>query len=93
LADGATTGLPKAARISRATLWDGTRRAIVSSPAVAKSATVQPAALGRTSVSGPGQNAFASRAAFASKRARRFAAATSVTWAMSGLNAGRPLAA
>ena len=38
-------------------------------------------------------HAFANRAAFAPNRARRFAAATSATWAMRGLNAGRPLAA
>ena len=92
LADGATTGLPKAARISRATVWSGTRTAMVSRPAVASSATGQLAALGRTSVSGPGQNAAASRVASASKRASACAACRSATWAMSGLKAGRPLA-
>ena len=51
-----------------------------------------PAALGSTSVSGPGQNAAASRSASASKRASARAAAASATCAMSGLNAGRPLA-
>ena len=60
LADGATTGPPNARRISRATGCAGTRTAMVSSPAVARSATGQPAAFGSTSVSGPGQNAFAS---------------------------------
>ena len=54
----------------------GTRTAMLSSPAVASSATGQPAALGSTSVSGPGQNAAASRAASASKRASARAAAT-----------------
>ena len=41
---------------------------------------------------GPGQNAAASRSAARSKRASVCAAAMSVTWAMSGLNEGRPLA-
>ena len=50
------------------------------------------AALASTSVSGPGQNASASRAASALKRASARAAARSTTWAISGLNAGRPLA-
>ena len=58
---------PKARRISRATGWAGTRIATVSRPAVARSATGQSLALGSTSVSGPGQNASASRAACGSK--------------------------
>ena len=37
LADGATTGLPNAARMSCATAWRGTRTAMLSSPAVASS--------------------------------------------------------
>ena len=63
MADGATTGLPNARRMLRATGWSGTRTAIVSSPAVASSATGQSGRLGSTSVSGPGQNAAASRSA------------------------------
>ncbi len=59
------SGLPTApppagrsdARIFCATACAGTRTAMLSRPAVASSATVQPAALGSTSVSGPGQNA------------------------------------
>ena len=46
-ADGATTGLPKAARIFCATSWFGTRTAMVSRPAVASSATGQPGAFGQ----------------------------------------------
>ena len=91
-ADGATTGRPNAARMSRATGWPGTRTAMVSRPAVARSATGQSARLGSTSVSGPGQNAAASRSAASSKRASARAAAASATWAISGLNDGRPLA-
>ena len=45
LADGATTGLPNAARDRARTGWSGTRTAIVSSPAVASSATGQAGAL------------------------------------------------
>ena len=77
LAEGATTGRPKAVRMSRATGWSGTRTAMLSSPAVASSATGQLSAFGSTSVSGPGQNAAASRSAAASKRASSRAAARS----------------
>ena len=63
LAEGATIGRPNAASISRATGWLGTRTAMVSRPAVASSATGQSARFGNTSVSGPGQNAAASRSA------------------------------
>ena len=78
--------------MARATGWAGTRTAMVSSPAVARSATAQSVVLGSTSVSGPGQNASASLVAVASKRAIRMAAAMSPTWAIKGLNEGRPLA-
>lgn len=93
LADGATTAPPKACRIASATGWAGMRIATVSSPAVANSATGQSSVFGTTSVSGPGQNASASLNARASKRPIRRAAARSATWAISGLKAGRPLAA
>jgi hypothetical protein len=66
---------------------------MVSSPAVARSATGQSAAFGNTSVSGPGQNFSASRSVAALKTASRRAAARSSTCAISGLNCGRPLAA
>ena len=49
----------------------GTRTAMLSSPAVASSATGQPARFFSTSVSGPGQNAAASFSAAASNTARR----------------------
>ena len=50
------------------------------------------AARGRTRVSGPGQKTSASFSARASKTPSRRAAATSATWAISGLKLGRPLA-
>ena len=93
LADGATTGLPSARRRPRATGWSGTRMAMLSSPAVARSATGQFGRLFSTSVSGPGQNAAASCSAASLNAASVRAAAMSETWAISGLKAGRPLAA
>ena len=60
--------------------------------AICKLATAQFCVLGSTSVSGPGQNASASRVATASNRAIFRAAARSSTWVISGLKAGRPLA-
>ena len=59
----------KAASKARATGCAGTRTATLSRPASARSATPPPGRLGSTSVSGPGQNAAASRSAAASKRA------------------------
>ena len=49
------------------------------------------ASLGSTRVSGRGQNASASRSAAPSKRASARAGPTSGTWAIRGLNDGRPL--
>src|ERR1700693_586861 len=66
---------------------------MVSSPAVASSDTGQSLRCGSTRVSGPGQNAAASRSAAGSKRASRRASARSATWEISGLNFGRALAA
>ena len=63
LAEGATTGRPSLRMMSRATSWLGTRTAMLSRPAVASSATAQPARFFSTSVSGPGQNCAASRLA------------------------------
>ena len=60
--------------MSRATSWLGTRTAMLSRPAVASSATAQPARFFSTSVSGPGQNFAASRLAAASNTASRSAA-------------------
>ncbi|MGY4486077.1 hypothetical protein ACVWWR_005268 [Bradyrhizobium sp. LM3.2] len=93
LADGATTAPPKARRIACATGWAGMRIATVSRPAVARSATGQFSVFGTTSVSGPGQNASARPRAQASNRPILRAAARSATCAISGLKAGRPLAA
>ena len=93
LAEGATTGRPSRLRMPSATGCCGTRTAMLSRPAVASSATGQPARFFSTSVSGPGQNAAASFSAAASNTARRLAAARSNTCAISGLNEGRPLAA
>ena len=61
---------------------------MLSRPAVARSATGHPRAFGKTSVSGPGQNASASRVASAGKRASARAAAMSTTCEMSGLKRG-----
>ena len=76
LADGATTGRPNAARMSRATgcpaparRWCRGRRWQARPPGNRR-------AFGSTSVSGPGQNAAASRSAAASKRASARAAAS-----------------
>ena len=66
---------------------------MLSRPAVANSETGQPSAFGNTSVRGPGQNVSASFFARNEKRANAKAAAALVTWAISGLNRGRPFAA
>ena len=93
LAEGAAIGLPKAASNLCATGWAGARIATESSPARASAATGQVASAGTTSVSGPGQNAFASTSASPTISASFSAAARSATWAMRGLNEGRSLAA
>ncbi len=71
LAEGATTGPSNALSKACATGCAGTRTAMLSSPASARSATPQSGRFGSTSVSGPGQNAAASRAAAASNWASR----------------------
>ena len=60
---------------------------------MARSASRASARRGSTSVSGPGQKRAASARASAGKTARPSAAARSATCTMSGLKAGRPLAA
>jgi hypothetical protein len=70
----------------------GARTATVSRPARARSQTAAASATGRTKVRGPGQKAAARRSPRSSNRAIRRAAATSATWAISGLKLGRPLA-
>ena len=75
-AEGATTGLAEGAQAARAPPDDRARapRWCRAPPSQARRPGNQ-ASCGSTSVSGPGQNASASRAAAASKRARRRAAA------------------
>ena len=92
-ADGATSGSPTASISARAILWEGARRATVSSPARASRLIRQDAETWATIVSGPGQNAAASRAARGSRSASRAADAASAKCAINGLNDGRPLAA
>ena len=55
-ADGAATGPLNISRSLRATGCAGTRIAIVSNPAVISSDKFDPALIGATIVSGPGQN-------------------------------------
>ena len=58
---------------------------------MASELTGQPATCGNTSVSGPGQKRSASCRDSGSNATSFSAAATPVTWAMSGLKLGRPL--
>src|SRR6266508_2470600 len=91
LADGAAMGRPLASISARATGWDGTRAATVSSPPVVMSGTV--AARGRTKVRGPGQKrAAASRARGGTRAAMLSSAAASARWTINGLPRGRSLA-
>ena len=71
----------------------GMRSAMVSSPAVARSATGQSAAFGSTSVSGPGQNSSASRSAPSSKLASRARGGDVGDMGDQRIERGRPLAA
>ena len=94
--DGAAIPVPpvsaNAASSCCATGCAGTRNPTVSWPPVTKSPTC--AARGSTSVSGPGQNAAASRRApSGTPRAQWSIAAAVATWTMTGWSAGRPLAA
>ncbi len=92
LALGAAMGTPARSMRARATGCAGTRTPTVSSPAL--TASEISLARGRTRVSGPGQKAAARvRASAGTSRATRPTCDTSATWTMSGLNAGRPLAA
>ena len=92
LALGAASGTPAAAISRRATGCDGTRTPTVSSPPVTTSGTSR--RLGKTIVSGPGQNRSASRSASGdSARATAVARSADSTCTISGLKAGRPLTA
>ncbi len=93
LALGATIGLPLLAMSVCATSWEGTLSAIEARPAEASIDTGQSALRGTTSVKGPGQNARARRSASLLKTPSACAWAKFPTWAISGLNFGRPFAA
>ncbi len=93
LALGPASGRPVARSSARAALWSGTRIASVSRPAEASQETLLLSRRGRTSVSGPGQNAAASAFARASKRTSRAAAAALGTWMINGLKRGLDFAA
>ena len=83
---------PKAASSARATGCAGARSATVSCPPVTAAGTI--ADFGKTSVSGPGQKASASRAAASgTSDAKARAAPKLLKWTMSGWLVGRPLAA
>ena len=58
LAEGAATGLPNAAMMSRATGWTGARSATVWRPARARALTLQCAEADTTSVNGPAANIY-----------------------------------
>jgi hypothetical protein len=92
LALGAASGSSTACRSACATGCAGTRTATVPSPAVATAETGEPGAFGSTSVSGPGQNAWASAVARSSKIASARAPTRSATCTIRGLREGRPLA-
>ena len=93
LALGAAIGRSADRRRAWATGCPGTRSAMVSSPAVVRSATGHSGALASTSVRAPGQNASASRRPTSVRRASRDAASMPATCTISGLKCGRPLAA
>ena len=93
LAEGATIGRPARRNRSSARGWFGIRRPTLANPAQARSQTDPVRARGSTRVSGPGQNRMASRSASGVKAASLRAWSRVATWAMSGLNIGRPLAA
>ena len=93
LALGATTGRPTASSSRLATGWAGTRSAMVSRPAQARSETGQSGRRFSTMVSGPGQKAAASFSASGVNNASSRARATSGRWEISGLKLGLPLAA
>ena len=89
-ADGAATGRATVSRSARATAEPGTRTPRVGRPARARSET--PPRCSATRVSGPGQNAVASASPIGGNAIKAMAASRSATWAISGLNRGRPFA-
>jgi len=92
LADGAAMGQPTSESRALTFSGAGTRSAIVSRPAVTKREIADGARNGTTTVSGPGQNCFASCSAVSEKAPIDCAASNVGTCAMSGLKEGRPLA-
>ena len=92
LAEGIASGTPAACITARASGWAGTLSPTLSSPAVTREAIPASGRSATTSVSGPGQNAAASRAASPSMTQMPAAAAASGRCTISGLKAGRPLA-
>ena len=93
LAEGAARGTPAAPMSARAVGCEGERSATVSRPARARRLMEQAEAAGRTRVRGPGQNAWASLSASGPRIACSLAVSMSRTCEMSGLIAGRALAA
>ena len=93
LALGAAIGRSAARSSAWATGCAGTLSAMVSRPAVARSATGQPACLAITRVRAPGQSASANCRPLSVRRPSRATASKSGTCTISGLNRGRPLAA
>ena len=93
LALGAAMGSADAARRAWATGCAGDLSAIVSSPALTRSAMPQAGRFFSTSDKGPGQNASASLHAMSFITAYRSAASIPGTCTISGLKRGRSLAA
>ena len=93
LALGAAMGSLAAASSARATGWTGARSAMVSRPALTRSAMAHPAARVSTSDSGPGQKASASVARRVVDDGVASASASPGTCTISGLKRGRSLAA
>ena len=92
LAEGAARGRPAARMTCRATGWEGIRTATVGNPAVTSPGTQ--GAWGKMMVSGPGQQASASRRAFSGMAVTRGAQSSSAAiCTIRGLSIGRPLAA
>ena len=92
LALGAAMGQPAARMRAAATGWDGIRTATVSSPAVTMSGTSSDR--GTTMVRGPGQNvSIRARALAFNPLVKGYICSVSAICRISGLSAGRPLAA
>ena len=93
LAEGAAKGRPQALSNACIAGCAGTRRAMVCKPAVTRLAIAASARWGTTRVKGPGQYFKASSRAWSLNCPTRSALAKSGRCTISGLKAGRPLAA